>query len=447
MNSDSPFLTIPIMARVAQDGQLLSADPALLRLQLLAGGTADGILALPELLRLAVLSIQTGIVLEQRVSVAEKAHDIALWVKAAPVADQCELTVLGWQERPMPDDSAQRDSFDVGDGGNEANRLVLDANFLVIAGPDWMPAPKTGHHFATLMDVQLTQHGSHPLIDLLAMREEITDFRVCSLDTGLSYVLNLTPSWNDNEFFGFIGSLDPAPSPVEVHSGDSAYSSTLDFGAQIAPVLKQPLSRIIANAETIRAKLNGPLRENYASYAQDIANAARHLNELVSDMEDLSAIDQPGFVVARDTVELGDIARRVGGLLALKASDSQIGITMPSENEQVEAIAEFRRVLQIGLNLVGNAIRYAPNGTRITIETKRDGHEAILRVNDQGQGINAEDRERVFEKFERLGLTGDGGSGLGLYISRRLARAMGGELLVRNAQGGGACFELRLPGA
>jgi signal transduction histidine kinase len=68
-------------------------------------------------------------------------------------------------------------------------------------------------------------------------------------------------------------------------------------------------------------------------------------------------------------------------------------------------------------------------------------------VNDQGQGINAEDRERVFEKFERLGLTGDGGSGLGLYISRRLARAMGGELLVRNAQGGGACFELRLPGA
>jgi len=66
-------------------------------------------------------------------------------------------------------------------------------------------------------------------------------------------------------------------------------------------------------------------------------------------------------------------------------------------------------------------------------------------VRDQGKGIDPADREKIFEKFERLGRSGDGGSGLGLYISRRLARAMGGELHVENAEDGGAIFTLRLP--
>jgi len=73
------------------------------------------------------------------------------------------------------------------------------------------------------------------------------------------------------------------------------------------------------------------------------------------------------------------------------------------------------------------------------------GAEAVISVRDQGKGIDPADREKIFEKFERLGRSGDGGSGLGLYISRRLARAMGGELHVENAEDGGAIFTLRLP--
>jgi signal transduction histidine kinase len=65
-------------------------------------------------------------------------------------------------------------------------------------------------------------------------------------------------------------------------------------------------------------------------------------------------------------------------------------------------------------------------------------------VSDRGAGVDAENHERIFAKFERLGRTGDGGSGLGLYISRRLARAMGGDLFVEAAKGGGAKFTLRL---
>jgi signal transduction histidine kinase len=217
------------------------------------------------------------------------------------------------------------------------------------------------------------------------------------------------------------------------------------FGRHLAPVLRQPLGRIIANAETIGSELQGPIRENYALYARDIANAARHLSALVDDLGDLEVVERANFSTAPDNIELGDVARRVAGLLALKAADHSIQIRTPPPTGKVSAVAEFRRVLQIMLNVVTNAIRYSPDGTQIEVDMAVDGDQAILTVCDQGAGIAPEHREKVFAKFERLGRSGDGGSGLGLYISRRLARAMRGDLTVDEAAGGGAKFTLRLP--
>ena len=109
------------------------------------------------------------------------------------------------------------------------------------------------------------------------------------------------------------------------------------------------------------------------------------------------------------------------------------------------ALAEFRRVLQILLNLVTNAVRYSPDGTEVLLDVGIEDDWAVISVSDQGFGIKPDDAEKIFEKFERLGRSGDGGSGLGLYISRRLARAMRGDLSVAEAEGGGAKFSLRLP--
>ncbi len=92
-----------------------------------------------------------------------------------------------------------------------------------------------------------------------------------------------------------------------------------------------------------------------------------------------------------------------------------------------------------------NAVRYSPDGTEIFVDIATTDEWALVMVSDQGTGIAPQDRERVFEKFERLGRSGDGGSGLGLYISRTLARAMGGDLTIDNAASGGAKFTLSLP--
>jgi signal transduction histidine kinase len=97
------------------------------------------------------------------------------------------------------------------------------------------------------------------------------------------------------------------------------------------------------------------------------------------------------------------------------------------------------------VNLISNAIRYSPEGGMVWIRTEEEGDLAAIVVADQGKGIAPEDQERIFEKFERVDPSEPGGTGLGLYIARRLARAMGGDLAVDSAPGQGARFTFTLP--
>ena len=156
-------------------------------------------------------------------------------------------------------------------------------------------------------------------------------------------------------------------------------------------------------------------------------------------------VESEDFETAPDRIDLADVARRAAGILGVRARERGIEVQVPDEGESVPAIGEFRRVLQILLNLVGNALRYAPEGSEVSLRVEREGSRARLIVGDHGEGLDAAQQAKVFDKFERLGRSGDGGSGLGLYISRRLARAMNGELSVESAPGEGARFTLDLP--
>ena len=201
----------------------------------------------------------------------------------------------------------------------------------------------------------------------------------------------------------------------------------------------------MANADTIGAQADGPLRRDYAEYAGDIANAARHLLALVDDLSDLQAVERADFMIATESIDLADIARRAAGLLAVRASDARVRIDRPPMQETLPAQGDFRRVLQILVNLIGNAVRYSPEGGMVWLRIEREDDTAMVIVADQGKGIAAEDHVRIFDKFERVDPAEPGGSGLGLYISRRLARAMGGDIVVDSAPGQGARFMLTLP--
>ncbi len=352
MSGDGNFLTVPITAVVSHDGRLVSADPPLLRLQILAGGQQHEAIAMPELFALVRLALQTRLSLERQIVVADAEQNIALWVRVIPVTDQCEISVLGWQELPVPESGLRDEAKSKHFSDNGLNAFALDSNYQIVSGPAWLDADAIGRHIATVFIVEASSDGNLPLIDALAERKPIKSLPAQLVANGERCRIDLEPIWShDSILLGFSGQVSLAAPAPAYELALEIQPTGIDIGEQLAPILKQPLSRIIANAETIHARLNGPLRENYAGYAQDIANAARHLSELVSDMEDLDAIDRTDFSVARDRVEMGDIARRVGGLLALKASDHQIEIYRSAGTDKGEATAEFRRVLQILLNL------------------------------------------------------------------------------------------------
>jgi signal transduction histidine kinase len=210
-------------------------------------------------------------------------------------------------------------------------------------------------------------------------------------------------------------------------------------------VLRQPVSRIIANAETIRTQMAGPLAEEYANYAADIASAGEHLLALIDDLTTLEMVEDEEFNPAPDQIDLADVARRAAGILGVRARERGITVDAPKDGETAPAIGEFRRVLHVLVNLLGNAIRYSPEGSEVWLRVEQDGARARVIVADQGEGLDEAQQARVFGKFERLGRSGDGGSGLGLYISRRLAEAMHGSLSVESARGQGARFILDLP--
>ena len=110
------------------------------------------------------------------------------------------------------------------------------------------------------------------------------------------------------------------------------------------------------------------------------------------------------------------------------------------------ASGEERAVIQILVNLIGNAIRHSPKGGMVRLSFRDAGGRAFVSVNDEGPGVATADQQRIFERFERAQSKGDG-TGLGLAISRRLARSMGGDVTLDSAPGEGARFTLTLPAA
>lgn len=452
----------PIMrARVAADGTLLDADAPIAALQAEAGGPPDGALAVPQLAAIARLAMRLGILVSRPVVAATGVRDIDMWVQARPEDNgDVQLSISDWRERPAVTAAGQAadrpaDLTTAGAGWHWqvdtslCFQTVADGDSEEDALPE--PPPAIGSRLTRYLRLEPDAEGDLTILEAFSRRVAFEGQAATLIhDPAMRLMLSGFPLFDmAGRLSGYRGKAaivprdmaDDPPSGQETH--EVAYP--LAFGRRLDRSLRQPLGRIIANADTMSAQLEGPLRPDYAGYASDIAAAGRHLLALVDDLADLQAIDRPDFTVEAEEVDLADVARRAAGLLGVKALDRGIAIEMPGVEESLPAIGEFRRVLQILVNLIGNAVRYSPEGSRIEVRVDRHGNGAQVIVADQGPGIAAEDQARIFDKFERLGREESGGSGLGLYISRRLAQAMGGDIGVESTLGQGARFMLTLP--
>ncbi len=337
-------LVQPIRGGVGRDGRLVFADDALRRLHMRAGGTDGGHVAIPGLAALAALTHQLKMRLSRSVTVADVDEDIELWVEASIDADLAKLSILSWRALPS---KRSRDEAEFDDGALRSE-LQFDARLRLIGAKGFVAAQLHPSDFGGSLGAVMTKiindaQKVTELTDLITARRTFTIGSVRS--TAFSAIsVSGAPQFSDNQSFaGYVCGISVADEQPIVAA--PMQSPEILFGRQLAPILRQPLGRIIANAETIGSALNGPIRENYALYGRDIASAARHLLALVDDLGDLEAVERADFVTAKDDIELGDVARRVAGLLALKAADHRIRIVTPTDAQTVPAVAEFRRVL------------------------------------------------------------------------------------------------------
>jgi len=455
----SEDLAIPAQGQTNEAGHLIAATDLLRGLQADCGGEFPGEIAIPALRELEGKARNYGLRLARRISATNGREDISAWVEVEPVdAGGCVIRISAWQATALkPEDPAviagHRLAIDrtlaelVARLDAQQNVLSVDSDAIDLAELTSAMSRGAGKPWTDFVTVEGANH-KQPMHWRLLDGAKVT---IAGSDRAWRATLipQTQPGQDPNGFELCLTAEIPAPLPVIKTAVSAPVMPSNEpglVGRDIAPVLRQPIARIIANAETIRTRMAGPLADEYSQYAADIAAAGQHLLALVEDLTDLEVVESEEFNTAPDRIDLADVARRAAGILAVRAQERTITIDAPRQDEHLPAIAEFRRVLQILLNLVGNAIRYAPENSQIWIRLEDAGARARLIVADQGPGLSEDQQARVFEKFERLGRSGeDGGSGLGLYISRRLARAMGGDLSVESAPGQGARFILEVP--
>jgi len=442
-------------ARTDSRDWLIEADEPLAGLQLRSGGELPGVIATPALLELVRKARAYGLRLARAIQAQDDHEQVTAWAEVIPDenGEGCTIGLSNWQAKPLSGDIERR----AAEARTAIARHLAELSARLGPQQEVLSVDACTAELGTIAQQMRDALGS-PWTDFVSLEGNAHQQ---PLHWRLLDGARLRLSGSDRHWKAHLvplGAAEPGSAGFELHlvadeppsdnvlpSGQAKPALGAAIGGDIAPVLRQPIARIIANAETIRTQLAGPLADEYSNYAADIASAGEHLLALIDDLTDLEVVEDEQFTTAPDRIDLADVARRAAGILGARARERGIAIDAPKAGEASPTIGEFRRVLQILLNVLGNAIRYSPEGSEIWLRVEQEEGRSRLIIADQGEGLSEEQQARAFGKFERLGRTGDGGTGLGLYISRRLARAMQGDLTVESAPGQGARFTLDLP--
>ena len=222
---------------------------------------------------------------------------------------------------------------------------------------------------------------------------------------------------------------------------EQALARQRQFVADASHELRTPLTSVLANLELLEAALAG----EDAEIAASALRSSQRMRRLVADLLLLARADAGRHAPRRPTdlaAVLSDAAAEVAPLAAEHdlALDAEPGAVVEGAPDDLHRLA---------LNLLENAVRHTPPGTRVRASARRDGQAVVLVVEDDGPGIPPDQRERVFDRFVRgAGDAGGGGTGLGLAIVRAVAEAHGGAVELGEGEGGrGARFVVRLPAA
>ncbi|MFH1158864.1 MAG: ATP-binding protein [Pseudomonadota bacterium] len=221
-----------------------------------------------------------------------------------------------------------------------------------------------------------------------------------------------------------------------------------DFLANVSYQLRTPLNAIMGFAEMLNQQYFGKLNDRQMEYTSGMIEAGQRLVSLVNDILDLSTIEAGYLKLYPSDVNVKTLIERVAGLTEEWARKQKLAIVVMAPDDALSVRADERRLKQVLLNLISNAINYSPNGGVVTLSAEREGDFLILGVRDTGMGIPAEDMARVFTPFEKIHskkVQRRSGAGLGLTLVRSIVELHGGSVMIDSTEDIGTSVVCRLP--
>jgi signal transduction histidine kinase len=220
-----------------------------------------------------------------------------------------------------------------------------------------------------------------------------------------------------------------------------------EFLASMSHELRTPLNAILGFSEVLSERMFGEINDKQAEYLSDILESGRHLLSLINDILDLSKIEAGRMELEPAEFDLKDAVENAMSLVRERAHRRGIAFQRTIDDNVGLIRADERKVKQVLLNLLSNALKFTPEGGEIHVRAElRDGM-AQISVTDSGVGIAPEDQEAVFEEFRQVGKAEKKaeGTGLGLAISRKFIELHGGRIWVKSQVGTGSTFAFTLP--
>jgi signal transduction histidine kinase len=219
------------------------------------------------------------------------------------------------------------------------------------------------------------------------------------------------------------------------------------FLANMSHELRTPLNAILGYAELIVDNIYGEVPENMRSAVERMRANGFHLLGLINDVLDLSKIEAGQLTLSLSDYSLNDVVHTAVAAVESLATEKRLGLKIDLPPDLPPGRGDERRIAQVLLNLVGNAIKFTDAG-EISIRGSAANGSFTIAVRDSGPGISAGDEARIFEEFQQADSSSTrkkGGTGLGLSIAKRIVEMHGGQIWVESKRGEGSTFFFTLP--
>ena len=220
-----------------------------------------------------------------------------------------------------------------------------------------------------------------------------------------------------------------------------------DFVSIVSHELRTPLTSMKGALSLLADDDDARLSDTSRRMVEVAIQSSDRLVRLVNDILDVEGLDSGRIRINKEHVELSPLIEKAADEMAGLAVETGVEIEI-TEMPTLWVEADPHRVIQVMTNLIGNACKFSPKGSRVTIEILVSDFDALVRVRDQGRGIPADKLEAVFERFHQVDPTDTrekGGTGLGLSIARGIVNQHGGRIWVESQPGAGSTFSFTLP--